>query len=84
MYPQEEGEVASDQSLKEFEGATLRYASINLKYVRFKLSDAYLVKCCLLFSFCCFSSRYLSRSITAVIIAPSQRKKRSSLHSAQI
>nr|XP_046149738.1 amyloid beta precursor protein binding family B member 1-like isoform X1 [Oncorhynchus gorbuscha] len=25
-----EGEVASDQSLKEFEGATLRYASINL------------------------------------------------------
>eukprot|EP00064_Thunnus_orientalis_P010916 superscaffoldBa00001522_g10945 len=29
----EEGEVASDQSLKEFEGATLRYASINLKYV---------------------------------------------------
>lgn len=29
---QEEGEVPSDQSLKEFEGATLRYASINLKY----------------------------------------------------
>ncbi|TNN01081.1 hypothetical protein fugu_010463 [Takifugu bimaculatus] len=28
----EEGEVASDQSLKEFEGATLRYASINLNY----------------------------------------------------
>lgn len=27
-----EGEVPSDQSLKEFEGATLRYASINLKY----------------------------------------------------
>ncbi|XP_071400657.1 amyloid beta precursor protein binding family B member 1 [Centroberyx affinis] len=27
-----EGEVASDQSLKEFEGATLRYASINLNY----------------------------------------------------
>uniref|UniRef100_H3DR31 Amyloid beta protein binding family B member 1 n=1 Tax=Tetraodon nigroviridis TaxID=99883 RepID=H3DR31_TETNG len=26
----EEGEVPSDQSLKEFEGATLRYASINL------------------------------------------------------
>ena len=33
IYVQEEGEVASDQSLKEFEGATLRYASINLKYV---------------------------------------------------
>ncbi|KAM4627816.1 amyloid beta precursor protein binding family B member 1 isoform 2-T2 [Polymixia lowei] len=28
----QEGEVASDQSLKEFEGATLRYASINLNY----------------------------------------------------
>ncbi|XP_008423098.1 amyloid beta A4 precursor protein-binding family B member 1 isoform X1 [Poecilia reticulata] len=28
----EEGEAASDQSLKEFEGATLRYASINLNY----------------------------------------------------
>ncbi|XP_031719554.1 amyloid-beta A4 precursor protein-binding family B member 1 isoform X1 [Anarrhichthys ocellatus] len=28
----EEAEVASDQSLKEFEGATLRYASINLNY----------------------------------------------------
>ncbi|XP_077467026.1 amyloid beta precursor protein binding family B member 1 [Stigmatopora argus] len=28
----EEGEVASDQSLREFEGATLRYASINLNY----------------------------------------------------
>ncbi|XP_056139256.1 amyloid beta precursor protein binding family B member 1 [Lampris incognitus] len=27
-----EGEVASDQCLKEFEGATLRYASINLNY----------------------------------------------------
>lgn len=27
-----EGEAASDQSLKEFEGATLRYASINLNY----------------------------------------------------
>ncbi|XP_034024255.1 amyloid-beta A4 precursor protein-binding family B member 1 isoform X2 [Thalassophryne amazonica] len=26
------GEVVSDQSLKEFEGATLRYASINLNY----------------------------------------------------
>lgn len=33
LWLQEEGEVASDQSLKEFEGATLRYASINLKYV---------------------------------------------------
>ncbi|XP_008307315.1 amyloid-beta A4 precursor protein-binding family B member 1 isoform X1 [Cynoglossus semilaevis] len=29
---EEEAEVASDQSLKEFEGATLRYASINLNY----------------------------------------------------
>uniref|UniRef100_A0A3Q2P8T5 Amyloid beta protein binding family B member 1 n=1 Tax=Fundulus heteroclitus TaxID=8078 RepID=A0A3Q2P8T5_FUNHE len=28
----EEGEAAPDQSLKEFEGATLRYASINLNY----------------------------------------------------
>ncbi|XP_061916396.1 amyloid beta precursor protein binding family B member 1 [Entelurus aequoreus] len=28
----EEGEVTSDQSLREFEGATLRYASINLNY----------------------------------------------------
>uniref|UniRef100_A0A1A8M682 Amyloid beta (A4) protein-binding, family B, member 1 (Fe65) n=2 Tax=Nothobranchius TaxID=28779 RepID=A0A1A8M682_9TELE len=28
----EDGEVPSDQSLKEFEGATLRYASINLNY----------------------------------------------------
>lgn len=28
----DEPEVASDQSLKEFEGATLRYASINLNY----------------------------------------------------
>uniref|UniRef100_A0A3P9KQA0 Amyloid beta precursor protein binding family B member 1 n=1 Tax=Oryzias latipes TaxID=8090 RepID=A0A3P9KQA0_ORYLA len=28
----EEGEASSDQSLKEFEGATLRYASINLNY----------------------------------------------------
>lgn len=28
----EEVEVTSDQSLKEFEGATLRYASINLNY----------------------------------------------------
>ncbi|XP_061683645.1 amyloid beta precursor protein binding family B member 1 isoform X3 [Syngnathoides biaculeatus] len=28
----EETEVASDQSLREFEGATLRYASINLNY----------------------------------------------------
>lgn len=36
LYLQEEGEVASDQSLKEFEGATLRYASINLKYVLLK------------------------------------------------
>lgn len=34
---QEEGEVPSDQSLKEFEGATLRYASINLKYAPWKL-----------------------------------------------
>lgn len=25
-------DVASDESLKEFEGATLRYASINLRY----------------------------------------------------
>ena len=33
---EEEGEVTSDQSLKEFEGATLRYASINLKYVSWK------------------------------------------------
>lgn len=31
--PQEEAEAASDQSLREFEGATLRYASINLKYL---------------------------------------------------
>lgn len=29
--------MASDQSLKEFEGATLRYASINLKYAPLKL-----------------------------------------------
>ncbi|KAG7479713.1 amyloid-beta A4 precursor protein-binding family B member 1 isoform X1 [Solea senegalensis] len=29
---EEEAEVMSDQSLKEFEGATLRYASINLNY----------------------------------------------------
>ncbi|XP_037124701.1 amyloid-beta A4 precursor protein-binding family B member 1 isoform X2 [Syngnathus acus] len=28
----EEGEAASDRSLREFEGATLRYASINLNY----------------------------------------------------
>lgn len=27
-----EEDVTSDQSLKEFEGATLRYASINLGY----------------------------------------------------
>lgn len=35
---EEEEEVASDQSLKEFEGATLRYASINLKYALSVLS----------------------------------------------
>lgn len=50
---QEEGEVASDQSLKEFEGATLRYASINLKYVLLKLYDyLYLVYCLILFLLC--------------------------------
>ncbi|KAM6960871.1 amyloid beta precursor protein binding family B member 1 [Aplochiton taeniatus] len=32
LWKEGEGEVASDQSLKEFEGATLRYASINLNY----------------------------------------------------
>lgn len=33
-----EEDVTSDQSLKEFEGATLRYASINLRYNSFKHS----------------------------------------------
>ncbi|KAK1800511.1 hypothetical protein P4O66_005737, partial [Electrophorus voltai] len=32
LWKEEEEDVTSDQSLKEFEGATLRYASINLGY----------------------------------------------------
>lgn len=79
---QQEGEASSDQSLKEFEGATLRYASINLKYVLWNLFSV--VRCLWvgIINLIFFLSCTVSITIIATIYA-NLRKKRSLHHSPQ-